>query len=101
MPLFISFLMQTISHVTFVKLRTCDNDLMPMLPMMLTRWTPLKRTMATPRTCREMAGPQDMSMRSTQLTISALMADWCGTVTSTASELSIIAHTNPLYVGLV
>ena len=72
-----------------------------MFPMMLTRWIPLKRTIAIPRKNKETSGPKDTIIRQRHERMKVLKAMVEGRVTSTASDINIAAHIKPLEWELV
>lgn len=72
-----------------------------MLPMMLTRWMPLNRTMAMPRKKRDTSGPKDTIILPKQDRMNVLKAKVEGTVINTAREISMTAHIKPLEWELV
>ena len=82
---------------------TCETDLLkvPMFPIMLTRWIPLKRTIAIPRKKSDTSGPKDTIIRHKQERIKLLKARVDGMVINTANEISIAAHIKPLECELV
>ena len=73
----------------------------PMLPIILTRWMPLNRTMAMPRKNKDTSGPKDTIILPRQDRMNVLKAKVEGTVINTAREISMRAHIKPLEWELV
>ena len=68
--------------------------------MMLTRWIPLKSTIAIPRKNKDTSGPKDTIIRHKQERMKVLKAKVEGRVISTAREINMAAHINPLVCEL-